>query len=109
MPTIPHVAQYVRPKRNTETTTTHLAIPNGCTAPAAYREPIKNMMPERPMPPVMADVRLPHLSASKKAGTDIASMSIPETPDARNEAVAEDSPACENSRGAYYHVISIVV
>lgn len=54
----------------------------------------------------MADVRRPHLSASKKAGTDIASISIAETPDARNDAVAEDSPACENNSGAYYHVVS---
>lgn len=64
-------------------------------------------MPERPMPPVIADVLRPHLSASKKAGTDIASMSIPDTPDARNDAVAEDSPAWENSMGAYYSVVSI--
>lgn len=62
-------------------------------------------MLERPMPPVIADVRLPHLSASKKAGTDIASIRIPDTPDARNDAVAENRPACENSRGAYYYVV----
>lgn len=60
-------------------------------------------MPERPTPPVMAEVRLPHLSASKKAGTDIASMSIADTPDARNDAVSEDNPAWENRRGAYYY------
>lgn len=61
------------------------------------------------MPPVIADVRRPHLSASKKAGTDIASMRIPDTPDARNDAVAEDSPACENNRGAYYYGVRIFV
>lgn len=63
-------------------------------------------MPERPMPPVMADVRRPHLSASKKAGTEIASISIADTPDARNDAVFEESPACENKRGAYCDVVS---
>lgn len=67
------------------------------------------MIPERPMPPVIADVLRPHLSASKKAGTDIANMRIPDTPDARNDAVAEDSPACENSRGAYYCVVRISI
>lgn len=61
------------------------------------------------MPPVIADVLLPHLSARRKAGTDIASISIPDTPDARNDAVAEESPACEKSRGAYYCVVSIQV
>lgn len=67
------------------------------------------MMPERPMPPVMADVRRPHLSASKKAGTEMTSINIPDTPDARNDEVAEDIPACENSRGAYYGAVSMSV
>lgn len=48
---------------------------------------------ERPRPPVMAEVRRPHLSDSKKAGIEIANIKMPDMPDARNDAVAEDKPA----------------
>jgi hypothetical protein len=81
--------------------TTHLAIPVGCTTPAAYRDPIKNIQPDRMTPPVIAEVRLPHLSARRKPGMLIASMRMPETPEARKEALSDDSPACLKRMGAY--------
>jgi hypothetical protein len=45
------------------------------------------MQPDKPMPPVIAEVRRPHLSANKKAGTLMMSMRMAERPDARKEAV----------------------
>lgn len=63
----------------------------------------------RPRPPVIAEVRRPHLSARRKAGIEIASIRMAETPEARNEAVEDESPACEKRTGAYYHLVSIVL
>lgn len=60
------------------------------------------MQPESSTPPVIADVRLPHLSASRKPGMEMANIRIDETPEARNDALSEDRPACENRTGAYW-------
>lgn len=68
-------------------------MPYGCTAPAAYKEPIRNMTPDKSTPPVIAEVLRPHLSASKKAGTEIANIKIADSPEARKDAVCEDNPA----------------
>jgi hypothetical protein len=59
------------------------------------------MVPERTMPPVMADARRPHLSARREAGILKKSIKIAETPDARNEAVCEGNPAWAKIVGAY--------
>ncbi len=42
-----------------------------------------------------------------KAGMEIANMVSPETPDARKDAVAAESPACANKVGAYWKVYNI--
>lgn len=55
------------------------------------------------IPPVMADVRRPHLSARRKAGIEIASMRIAERPDARKEDVDPERPAWAKRVGAYFH------
>ena len=62
---------------------------------------MRTMQLERPMPPVMAEVRRPHLSAKRKAGMEMASMRMAERPEARKEAVASGRPACAKSMGAY--------
>jgi hypothetical protein len=41
------------------------------------------MQEDNATPPVMAEALLPHLSASKKAGIDTTSISIPDIPDAK--------------------------
>lgn len=51
-------------------------------------------------------VRRPNLSTIKKAGIDIANMRIPDTPEATNEAVPLERPACAKRVGAYYLVVS---
>lgn len=63
------------------------------------------MQPESITPPVMADVRLPHLSASMNPGMETANMRMDETPEAKKDALSEDKPACENRIGAYWIVI----
>jgi hypothetical protein len=93
LPTIPHVAQKIIPNKKTHTTTTQLAALRGVTAPEAYRAPIRSMMPARRRPPDMAEVRRPHLSASKKPGIDTRSMAMDDTPDAMSDELVEEMPA----------------
>src|SRR3569833_2839674 len=62
---------------------------------------MRNIHPDSVTPPAMADVRLPHLSTKRNAGTDTTSISTAETPDARKEAVFDETPACEKRIGAY--------
>lgn len=57
----------------------------------------------------MAEVRRPHLSASRNAGMEMANMRIAERPDARKDAVDEDSPACEKRVGAYWRNDKLLV
>jgi hypothetical protein len=48
---------------------------------------MRSMQKDMVVPPEMVAVRRPHLSAKRKAGIDMASIAIAETPEARNEAV----------------------
>lgn len=48
------------------------------------------------------DARRPHLSASKKAGMEVRKMRIADTPEAKNDALEDERPACSKSSGAYY-------
>jgi hypothetical protein len=41
----------------------------------------------------MAEVRRPHLSASKKPGIDTSSMAMDDTPDAMSDELVEEMPA----------------
>lgn len=60
------------------------------------------MRPERITPPLIADVRLPHLSARMEAGIDTTSIVTEETPDAISEELDCEMPAWSNKAGAYY-------
>jgi hypothetical protein len=71
----------------------------------AYRDPIMSIQAERISPPDIADVRRPHLSARRKAGTDMASMRMAESPEAKNEACSPGIPAWENKTGAYFESV----
>jgi hypothetical protein len=61
-----------------------------------------SMQLDRPRPPDMADVRRLHLSAKRKAGTEMASMRIAERPDARKDTWLPGRPAWAKRVGAYY-------
>lgn len=62
-------------------------------------------MLERQIPPVMAEVRRPHLSANKKAGIETMAMAMVAMPDAINDELSSaEMPACVNRTGAYYTV-----
>jgi hypothetical protein len=45
------------------------------------------------IPPQSVEARRPILSVKRKAGMDVTQRRIAETPDAKNDALAEDSPA----------------
>jgi len=57
------------------------------------------------IPPQIAEVRRPHLSARSVAGMLKASMRIAETPDARNDAVLDGIPAWAKIVGAYCEAV----
>lgn len=63
------------------------------------------MQEAKVMPPLITEVRRPHLSANKKPGMEIANIRIDDKPEARNEALSVDSPACSKSTGAYYEML----
>jgi hypothetical protein len=63
---------------------------------------MSNIHVDKIIPPIMVEVRRPHLSANKKAGMDMANIKIAERPEARKPAVFPDNPACLNNVGAYY-------
>lgn len=52
------------------------------------------MITDKTTPPTKVDNRRPTLSVSRNAGIEVANIKIAETPDARNEASDEESPAC---------------
>jgi len=65
------------------------------------------MVPERITPPQIADVRRPHLSASRVAGMLKANIRMAETPEARKDAVCEGMPAWAKMVGAYCKIRSV--
>ena len=77
------------------TITTHLAAPwFEWTAPAAYSVPIRIIQKASVAAPQSEEVRRPHLSDKKDAGTVETKITMPVTPDARNELSVLDRPAC---------------
>ena len=58
---------------------------------------------ERASPPYMVEARRPQRSESRKAGMEVTKIRTAEMPDAKNEALDEDRPACWKRRGAYFH------
>lgn len=48
----------------------------------------------------MVDARRPQISESRMAGMVETKMRMADTPDARNDASADDIPACRKRRGA---------
>jgi hypothetical protein len=93
LPTMPHVAEYARPKTNTSTMTSQRPGLVGETDSEAYNVPMVNMQNVRTNPPVMMLLRRDTLSARRRAGILISSMRIAERPDARNEDVLAEIPA----------------
>lgn len=52
------------------------------------------MITDSTTPPYRVDARRPILSVNRNAGIEVMNIKMAETPDARNEASDEDSPAC---------------
>ena len=104
-PTIPQVETYSKANTKINTITNQRAAPPAVwTLFVTYKHPIIYMHPARPSPPTITEVLRPQRSAHRVAGIEIASISIADRPDARNEAVPVGKPAWTKSIGAYYKV-----